>query len=65
MAIYKPDISDLWTRGLSIWRGQWKRGQWKMGQHRTVGFMLKLVLHSLGNGEPWKSLEDDRSYDPI
>lgn len=65
MAIYKPDISDLWTRGLSIWRGQRKMGQWKIRQLRKIGLMLKLVLHSLGNGEPWKSLEHDRSYDPI
>lgn len=60
MAIYIPDISDLWTRGLRIWKREWK-----IKQHRKIGSMLKFVLHSLGSGESWKSLEHDRSYDQI
>ena len=60
MAIYIPDISDLWTRGLSIWRGQWK-----IRHQRKIGFMLKFVLHSLGSRESWESLEHDRSYEHI
>lgn len=60
VTIYMPDIFDLWTRGLSIWRGLWK-----MKHHRKTGLMLKFILYSLGSGESWKSLEHDRSYDWI